>query len=156
MERISNRSFDGQPEPIVQIQYIEVPAPVAKAPDAIIQYVDREVVREVPVEHVVVHKEVKEVDLSPVHNKIKHHQEVSDARHSEANHKFSLVANELNLQSRALVGLKAQRDVDRKRRLTLIKKMKRQQDDAQKRELKLKLAVGASLLLSIVSLIVKL
>lgn len=157
MERITNRPMNGKSEPIVQIQYVEVPAPqVSRPPDAIIQYVDREVIREIPVERIVIQQDTKEADLSPVHKKLKQHEEVADSRHAENNHKFNLVANELNMQSRALVGLKAQRDIDRSRRLMLIKRMKKERDAAQKNELKLKLAIGASLLLSIVSLIVKL
>lgn len=64
--------------------------------------------------------------------------------------------NELELQRRALIGLKTQRDIDRNRRLMLIRRLKRERDKAQVQEFKLKMVIGTSLLLSIISLIVKL
>lgn len=153
MERISNRHHSTKSEAVVQYVYIEKEAPVVEMTEPEIQYVDREVIKEI---HIPGETVVQAVDLSAVHEHInsKHAESV---KMMDVHQKwFGSIQNELEMQRRALVGLKAQRDVDRKRRLTLIKRMKKDQDIAKKHEFKLKLAIGASLLLSIVSLIVKL
>jgi hypothetical protein len=158
MERLSNRQHAGKTEAVTQYVYLE------KEPE--IQYVDREVIKEVPVETVVVQYKETQVDLSDLRDYAVKQQALNDElkkvinTHADTLHQLMNWCNaakeEFEMQRRALIGLKAQRDVDRKRRLTLIRRMKTEQDKAQKRELKLKLAIGASLLLSIVSLIVKL
>ena len=134
------------------IQHVEIPAPETKAPDAIVQYVDREVIKEIPVEKVVVQKEMEQVDLSPIHNHLQRHED-----HLGNLTQFCKAAQtELEMQRRALVGLKTQRDIDRNRKLLLIRRLKKEKAAHKSHSLKLKLAIGACLLLSIVSLVVKL
>ncbi len=65
---------------------------------------------------------------------------------------FDSMQVELEMQRRALVAIKAQRDVDRSRRLLLIKRMKKEHDKHKNTDLKLKLAVGASLIISFIAL----
>lgn len=63
---------------------------------------------------------------------------------------------ELAMQSRALIAIKMQRDIDRNRRLMLLRRMKKEHMFRQRTELKLKIAITASLLLSIMSMLIKL
>ncbi len=63
------------------------------------------------------------------------------------------VGTELEMQRRALVSIKAQRDIDRSRRLMLIKRLKKETQIVKKQ---LKLTIIACILLSIISLIIKL
>ncbi len=99
--------------------------------------------------------EAATVDLQPLHDK---HKEI-DAKLNKVIEVHNRLAqgavNELEMQRRALVGLKVQRDVDRKRRLQLLKRLKKHRDQVKKSSLQMKLAVGASLLLSIITLILK-
>ena len=62
------------------------------------------------------------------------------------------VGTELEMQRRALVSIKSQRDIDRNRRLMLIRKFKKEQENVKK----LKIIVVISLSLSIISLFIKL
>lgn len=164
MERLSNRQHAEKTEAVTQYVYIE--KEVEKQSEPEIQYVDREVIKEIPIEKVVIEYRDTEVDLSELKAYAQKQQELNEEfkavinRHADGIHQVMNWCNgakdELEMQRRALIGLKAQRDVDRKRRLTLIRRIKDERTKAQKHELKLKLAVGVSLLLSIVSLIVKL
>ena len=116
---------------------------------------------EVPVDRIVeverrVEVQAPPVDLQPLISKL---QELDGMIRMVANNKNEFIkhaSNELGMQSRALIAIKAQRDIDRSRRLMLIRRMRKEQNTHKKTELKLKLAIGASLLLSIASLIVKL
>lgn len=136
----------------------------SKAPDAII--IEKEVIRhvEVPVYHDVVVE--KSSDLSDITKSLGNHKEalqlLVDKLH-EHNDNFNVleqhsqkVAEELEMQRRALVALRSQRSVDRSRRLMLIHRLRKEKNSIKSLSFKLRLAVAASLLLSIVSLIVKL
>lgn len=162
MIRISNRNYDSQSIAGPQIQYVEriVEVPVehivvAKAPDAIIQYIDREIIREIPVagETIVMSQPV---DLKVFEEK----QEALDSRVQGLSlhyHQwFGQIGAELEMQRRALVAIKMQRDVDRSRRLMLIKRMKKESKDHQKQVSFLKFSVGLSLLVAVLTLIIKL
>jgi hypothetical protein len=158
MIRVSNRNHSEKQIVVPQIQYVDRPIErivETKAPDAIIQYVDRVVVQEVQVPGDTIVME-KEVDLKPLHDK--HAELEAKLLHvgDVHNRLVQVVSNELENQRKALVALKKQRDIDRKRRLQLLKRLKKHRDEHKKSNLKLKLAIGASLLLSIVSLIAKL
>jgi uncharacterized protein with von Willebrand factor type A (vWA) domain len=140
-----------------QVVYVDRPVvhhvetSIASEPQVIFQ--DREVIKEVPVEveKVIIQKEVEKVDLSEVHAHLAHHHNhlLELQKHAQ------LAADELEMQRRALVGLKAQRDIDRSRRLMFIKRVKKERDTAKKLNLKLKLAIGVSLLMSLVSLLMR-
>jgi Inner membrane complex protein len=71
------------------------------------------------------------------------------------NAQFKTVATELEMQRRALVSLKAQRDVDRTRRLQFIMRTKKQHAELKKTAKRLKIAIGACLLLSLMSFFIK-
>jgi hypothetical protein len=160
MIRVTNKSDQAShvvyvDRPVIQ----EVEKQVISEPQ--IQFVEKEVIKEVPVEveKVVVQKEIEKVDLSIIHTVLKNHEQVLknciiDIQNSAKNEQ--LIVQELEMQRRALVAIKMQRDVDRSRRLTLIRRIKKERDLHKNKSLKLKLAIGASLILSIVSLIVKL
>lgn len=66
------------------------------------------------------------------------------------------VLTELEMQRRALVALKTQRDIDRKRRLQFIQRVQKQNVTLKNTNKRLMYAVGASLVLSVLSLIIKL
>lgn len=70
-------------------------------------------------------------------------------------YKFDSIKTALDMQSRALVALKAQRDIDRNRRLMLIRRMRKEQNAHKKVEMALKIAVSISLILSLIILITK-
>lgn len=72
-----------------------------------------------------------------------------DNKHSQ---KHMQVNDYLELHSRALIGFKEQQLLDRKRRLQFIKKFKKEQAKQDKLILKLKLAVAASMILSLIAL----
>jgi hypothetical protein len=65
------------------------------------------------------------------------------------------IITELEMQRRALVGIKAQRDIDRSRRLQLIKRLKKERNEQRDMNFKLKLAIGFSFFVSILTLIIK-
>jgi hypothetical protein len=95
------------------------------------------------------------IDLQPIHEK---HQEfdlklmtIIQAHNQLANG----VIGELEMQRRALVSLKAQRDIDRKRKLQLLKRLKKHHDKQKQVNFRYKLAIGASILFSILTLIIK-
>ena len=137
-----------------KVIYIEKPVIVEKQipTDAIIQYVDREVVREIPVsgETVVIQKEV---DLQPLHDKDVE-LDVKLNKLGEIHNNFvQSVISELEMQRRALISIKLQRDVDRKRRLTLIKKLRKQRDANMRTNKIVYITLAASFLLSIITLI---
>ncbi len=88
--------------------------------------------------------QTQEVDLQPVQDHLDKHELVLQA-----------VYNELEMQRRALISLKTQRDIDRSRRLTLLKRIKKEQSQHKEKEFRLKLTVGVSLLISIISIFIK-
>lgn len=161
MQRISNRQHPDQVYAAPQVHYVdrEIEIPVLSEPQMIQTQVETRV--EVPVDRIVekiIHIESPPVDLKPLEERI-HKMEVGHkimAAFAEKVSNFNNgVMGELEMQRRALVAIKAQRDVDRKRRLQLIMKLKKQRDEQKVLNLRYKLAVGASLLLSILSLIIK-
>ncbi len=83
-----------------------------------------------------------EVDLEPIQEQLDQHEEVLKA-----------VCAELEMQRRALVAIKVQRDVDRSRRLMLIKRLGKERTASKKTVLTLKVAIAASLLLPLLMLI---
>lgn len=54
---------------------------------------------------------------------------------------ISKIITELEMQRRALVNIKAQRDIDRKRRLQLIMRLKKQRDEQKKLNFKIILGI---------------
>ena len=149
MIRMTNKT-----DQATKVIYIEKPVIVEKQipTDAIIQYVDREVVREIPVsgETVVIQKEV---DLQPLHDKDVE-LDVKLNKLGEIHNNFvQSVISELEMQRRALISIKLQRDVDRKRRLTLIKKLRKQRDANMRTNKIVYITLAASFLLSIITLI---
>lgn len=165
MIRVSNRQHSNstglQAGP--QVQYVdrvvEVPVHTHSQSEPEIQVVEKEVHVPVVTERVIekiIHMEAPPVDLSGIHAHISRHEEHLRALDAHNQRWIGGISSELEMQRRALVGIKTQRDIDRSRRLMLIRRMKKERAQAQKNELRLKLAIGASLLLSIVSLIVKL
>lgn len=150
MERLSNRNLSEHQDPIIQFKYIETPGPVE------VQYVDRDVTKEITSEPIILKQEV---DLSQVNEKLANHAEhlAKQNQHilavqAHTDRWYASICQELEMQRRALVGLKAQRDIDRSRRLMLLKRVKKEQNAHKKTELKLKLAMGASLILSILAI----
>lgn len=163
MQRISNRHSTPSSEPVIQIRYVEVPTEVvvqAPAVEPEIRYMDREVIKEVHVSspQTVIHQEA---DVAHVHELVekrmeqqKHAINVRLAELQGHQHKvFETVKTTIDMQSRALVALKAQRDIDRSRRLMLIRRLKKQRDEVHKLNLKFKLVIGMSLILTILSFI---
>lgn len=154
-KRITNRHFEHKPvEPLVHyVDRIIEP----KSVEPLIHYVDRmiEVEKQIEVPMPMDTSSIKEwtehrldalnVDIMLVHHDHKEH----------TNQRFDSIKTALDMQSRALVALKTQRDVDRSRRLMLIKRMKKEHDAHNQIALKLKLAIGASLVLSLLVLIIK-
>lgn len=159
MQRITNRNLSEHQDPIVRYEYIEVPIVETKTE---VQYVDREVIKEVPISVEVERIISPEVDLAPIHANIKelqsiliqHSNKVAD-KLTEHSQNLELAKNELEMQRRAFVAIKAQRDIDRKRRLQFIKRVKKEQTKMKQSHLKAKWALGACLLLSILALVIK-
>lgn len=159
MIRVSNRQHDEHSIAGPQVQFVdrlvEVPVEVASAPEIV--YVDREVIKEVhmeaPSEQIILKQEV---DLAPIHGDIEEIRAVVNHNTAHYDQFLDILRTNVDMQSRALVALKVQRDIDRSRRLMLMKRIKKEHNAHKKTALKLKLAIGASLLISIVSLIVKL
>jgi hypothetical protein len=163
--RITNHPETGAA--VTKIQYVD--RPIEVAPQMIISepeihYVDREVIKEVYApasgEQIMI---PQEVDLNPIHEQIEQIKMVVD--HNTKFHNEYLENLRLNsdMQSRALIALKSQRDIDRSRRLMLIKRIKKERNalrDEQishkKIELKLKIVMGVGILISIASLFIKL
>lgn len=148
MIRLSNK-----PEHQTKIQYVDrdiVRQVHAKAPDAIIQYIDREipVIIEKKVEVPVIHMVESSVSLETL--------EKMDKQITNQEKISRSIAAELEMQRRALVAIKAQRDIDRSRRLMLIKRMKKEHDEHKKIAKHLRWTIAASLALSILVLIIKL
>lgn len=160
MRRLSKRPLSAD-EQAPQLRYVYVEKPVIETQEV-----------EVPVE-VVVHKEIEvpgetiilqqEVDLDAVKNwcsdrineqNVAHAMKLQEL-HEYNLHIFNLIKTELEMQRRALVALKTQRDIDRRRRLSFIQRVKKERDQARKENFKLKLAAGASIVLSLLTFIVK-
>lgn len=154
MIRISNRTHSEHSLAGPQVHYVDRIVEVQTQADPIIQTIENRV--EVPVDRIIeVEKLVKvpvDVDLSIINTHISNHEEYLQSLSNQ----LKLVAGELEMQRRALVAIKTQRDIDRNRRLMLMNRIKKEHKAHKKSVLKFKLAIGASLLLSIVSLIVKL
>lgn len=149
MLRLSNRH---QPQ---EVKYVSVPSEPRIVEKLVEVPIDRLV--EVPVEKIVeVEKRVEmpapAVDLSDIHANLKKHEQ-SLIHFNKASEQ---VYTELEMQRRALISIKAQRDVDRKRRLQLIKRLKKQRDEQKQSDMHMKLAIGVGIILSILSLIIKL
>ncbi len=91
-------------------------------------------------------------DLEPIHKQIEEIKMVINHNTDHHNKLHEHALTNLDMTGRALVALKMQRDVDRKRRLQFIKRTKKHLDKQKKQNLQLKLAVVACLLLTIISL----
>jgi hypothetical protein len=131
---------------------------VASEPKIQTIYVDREVVKEMPVEveKIIIQKEAEAVDLSGIQDRLIKHGDVISSLAEQLDSVMKATQGELEMQRRALIAIKSQRDIDRSRRLMLLKRIKKEQQAHKKMEFKLKLAIGASVILSIASLVVKL
>lgn len=114
-----------------------------------VKYVDR--VSEVKV---VEYVQPEKIDLTPVHARISKHEEYLQYLNERIN-SMEPIYTELEMQRRALVALKTQRDVDRSRRLMFMNRMKKQFNKVRNENWKLKLAAGASIVLSILTFIIK-
>lgn len=131
------------------VQKVEVEKAVVSEPQVIFQ--DREVIKEVPVEKIVEKVVEKEVDLSPIHEKLDNHatslQNLYNWCHA--------AKNELELQRRALVGVKAQRDIDRSRRLMLIRRIKKEKVHHQKVMMGVKIIIMVNLFITLCHFIIR-
>lgn len=154
MDRLSNRQHSQKSESVVQYVFVEKPAVEIIVPSSQPQiiYQDREVQVEKIVEVSADAAPIKEWSQKRLDEQniahallLKDHKEHNDRR-------FELIKNELEMQRQAIVGLISQREIDRSRRLMLIKRMKKGQAESQKSNFKLRLAVGVSLLLTVLLL----
>lgn len=163
MIRMTNKKDQAQQVIYVDrpsVEHIEVTKTeyITSEPEIHTVYVDREVIKEVPVQvdKLIIQKELEVVDLTDIQTHLSKHDdnfiEVIDRIEKVA----SAIQPELEMQRRALVAIKQQRDIDRNRRLMLIRRIKKERDAHKKNEFKFKLAIAASFLLSLASLIVKL
>ncbi len=122
----------------IVVQRVEVPVEVERLVEV--------PVREVEVRH-------EKVDLAPLEKR----QQELERKIIEADNRQGLkhaqLTDLLDAQGRALVGLKADSHLARKRKLEMLRKLKRERDAQAKLNKQLKLAIAASLILSIVSLI---
>jgi hypothetical protein len=167
MQRLSNRLVSERSHSAPQVQHIDrvVEVPVHTTS---IEFRDKEVfvdrIVEVPVEKIVEVEKLTEVsskvdesyiqlrinelntDIMLVHHD---HKEWTDQR-------FDSVKTALDMQSRALVALKAQRDIDRDRRLMLIKRIKKEKTEQKVINKKLKIAIAVSIVLPLLLLFIKL
>lgn len=161
MIQVSNKqhlSFNNQITSAPSVQYIDrIVEVLVEAPsvEPVVQILEVPIDRIVEVERIV-HVEAPQIDLNPLHVRLDKHESALIELHSIYQNLIRNLYPELEMQRRALVAIKTQRDIDRNRRLILLKRIKKEQNAHRKTELKLKLAIAASLTLSIVSLIVKL
>lgn len=157
MHRISNRQHPNQVHVAPKVHYIEREVSVLSEPQIIETQVEKLV--EVPVDRIVEIEKLVEVpvkvDLSGIHAHISKHEQYLMALQAQIDRNYGSIFSELEMQRRALVAIKAQRDVDRKRRLQLIMRLKKQRDEQKVWNLRCKLVMGTSLLLSILSLLIK-
>lgn len=65
------------------------------------------------------------------------------------------IISELEFQRRVIVGLKEQRDIDRKRRLQFIRRLKKEKQQQDLQIVKIKLIASASLFISLLLFIIK-
>jgi hypothetical protein len=142
---------------MTKIQYVdrivEVPVHVMSEPivhlsTPEIQYVDRVIEVEKRVEVPVIHMVESSVSfetLEKFDKQILNQEKISKS-----------IITELEMQRRALVALKTQRDIDRSRRLLLIQRMKKAHTAHKKQAFMFKLAISASLILSVTTLLIKL
>ncbi len=174
MQRLSNRLHPEKSNAAPQVQYVDrvveklVPAEpeirfyskeIPESEPQIV-YVDRvieKLVQQEPAEIAPISTPV-EIDLQPLQDQI-----------DESNKKIKLLIDfaekssgwsqgasaELEMQRRALVAIKTQRDVDRSRRLMLIKRLKKQQDEQKKLNFKLKAAVAVAILIPLLLLFIR-
>lgn len=160
MQRISNRTHNQAQHTSTQVHYVEVPVEkiveVEKIIEKIVETSQLTDAVEATVIEKIVHVEAPAVDLTEIHEKIFDLESQQMVIVHSKNEFIRSASTELESQRRALVGIKAQRTIDRQRRLQFINRVKKERDEARKTIFKLKLAIGASLLISIVSLIVKL
>jgi hypothetical protein len=165
MIRISNRNSTSHQVQSAgpQVQYVDriVERVVTSAPiESIVHTVETKIV-EVPIDRTVEVEKVvyMSVDLKPLEDKI---SDMEKATLYNFNHIAAVqdgwngkIITELEMQRRALVAIKQQRDIDRSRRLMLIQRIKKEQKAHDKTILKIKLVVSASILLSILTFIIK-
>lgn len=150
MIRVSNKKHPEKEIAGPQVHFVDrvVEVPVEQPP--LIEYIDR------PVETVVVQKEVEKVDLQPLHDKNAELDNKINIIVQRFNEIMTHVGSELEMQRRAFIAVKMQRDIDRKRRLMFIRRIRKEHKKLQKQEFVLKCALGASFLLTVISLIIKL
>lgn len=158
MRRLSKRSFSPD-EQVPQLRYVYVEKPVVETKEVEVP-VEVIVQQEVPGETIVLKQEV---NLDAIKNwcsdrideqNVAHAMKLQEVQEYNS-HMFGLIKTELELQRRALIALKTQRDIDRNRRLMFMNRVKKERDRARKENFKLKLATGASIVLSLLTFIVK-
>ena len=148
MERISNRLMSKDSIILTQIEYKDKIVEIPVLQESKIEYVDR--IIEVPVEKIIevekiIHMEAKEVDLIPIYEQLRNNEIANNS-----------IVTELDMQSRAIIDLKAQTKLDRSRRLALLMRLKSHRSEQRKVNKKLVILSVVSLLTSIISLIIKL
>jgi hypothetical protein len=117
--------------------------------------VERNVYLDAPAQEKEIEVRYEQVNLKPLtdkHDELEHKAIKLENKHKLYQHE---TREQLEAHSRVLVHLRDRRNLDRKRRLQLIQRLKRHAAEQKLTTLKLKLAVGASLLLSLLSLLVK-
>ena len=166
--RITNNPETGST--VTKIQYVDrvVTTP---APEPIIQYVTHTITQEVQVDRIVEKLVVTsspdftsninnhEVRLIDLEEKTKSNLSVSRQQYEvqkSLQSDLNKMGNELEMQRRDLIGLKQQRDIDRSRRLMLIKRMKKEHEEQKATDRKLKIAIAVAALLPLLLLIIKL
>lgn len=142
MIKVTNHPEDHQD---IQVKVVEKIVPQIQY---VTEYVDREVVKEVevksPPETVYIEKEP---DLTQYADRFQQYEDVLKTHHSELQlnfKKFQMVAEELEMQRQALVALRIQRNIDRKNKLRLISRLKKER---KKFNFKFKLMFGFNILL---------
>lgn len=174
MIRVSNKQHPEKEMAKPQVHYVdrvvEVEVPVEQQ---VIQYIDR------PVETVVVEKDANLIDVKEwcqqriEEQNVAHalllqdHKDRNNEKTNELENKINIivqrfnevmthVGSELEMQRRAFIAVKIQRDVDRKRRLMFIKRVRKEQKKLEKQQFILKCALCASCLLTVISFFIKL
>ncbi len=160
--RLTNRDVKHRTSHSVQVQYVDrvVEVPVDRIVETRVEVPMSSQV-EVPVDRIVevekiVHVLAEPVDLQPLHEKCQDLQiQLLSLADSTSDH-LAVIKSELEMQRQALVALRTQRDIDRSRRLQLLRRLGQARDQHKAQLFKVKLAIAAGILLSIVSLVVKL
>lgn len=145
MTRLSNRILTNNQNRVPEIQYIET---------VVEKIIEIPVIKEIEVEKIVhVQSDPIEVDFKSIYENLSQTLIESHSRHAN---QIEELQDMLELQGRALVQMKQDKNIDRGRRLQLLMRLKKHKEQDKKNKFKLHLAIVASCLLSVITLIVKL